>query len=293
MVNDFSLEEIQNYLAKNKSEFIENKLNKNNCVYVSKLPVELMEVRFRLSIYIDSDKISKITLVAVQKQKKAEYENKTTDEIHKKWLKSIYGNPNEEITYGCKYALEWAEISSEHDPRSGSDIIIVRYITNVSTVNHEQDYIQNIIKKINVNIIGGKKIPHSTSQPVIYQESGKYYLAVFVFFYTKEDIEAGAVDRPTIWALADIETGEIIEERQTKDKDFSQASYDVKYNVRSDAQFDTSKKYYDEAFAILDSVRTKIITSGKFYALEYKYYLDKILANIPKDYQGFYTDLSV
>ena len=152
---------------------------------------------------------------------------------------------------------------------------------------------KTVFSNILVNILNGAKIPHSTSQPVIYQESGKYYLAVFVFFYTKEDIEAGAVDRPTIWALADIETGEIIEERQTKDKDFSQASYDVKYNVRSDAQFDTSKKYYDEAFAILDSVRTKIITSGKFYALEYKYYLDKILANIPKDYQGFYTDLSV
>ena len=152
---------------------------------------------------------------------------------------------------------------------------------------------RDISLEIQMLILNGAKIPHSTSQPVIYQEKGKYYLAIFVFFYTKEDIEAGAVDRPTVWAIADIETGEIIEERQTKEIDFSDASYDAKYNVRSDAQYDTSKKYYDEAFAILDSVRTKIITSGKFYALEYKYYLDKILANIPKDYQGFYTDLSV
>lgn len=152
---------------------------------------------------------------------------------------------------------------------------------------------RDISLEIQMLILNGAKIPHSTSQPVIYQEKGKYYLAIFVFFYTKEDIETGAVDRPTVWAIADIETGGIIEEHQTKEIDFSDASYDAKYNMRSDAQYDTSKKYYDDAFAILDSVREKIISTGKLYKLEYKYYLDKILANIPKDYQRFYTDLSV
>lgn len=151
----------------------------------------------------------------------------------------------------------------------------------------------NISVLINKSIISGIKIPHSTSQPVVYKEFGKYYLAVFVFFYTKEDIEAGTVDRPSVWAIADIETGEIIKEYETKEKDFSDAPYDVKYNVRSDAQYDTSKEYYDKAFAILDSVREKLINSGKFYSLEYKAYLDRILANIPQDYQRFYRDLSV
>ncbi len=152
-------------------------------------------------------------------------------------------------------------------------------------------------KKVNSNIqrniLNGAKTPHSTSYPVIYKENGKYYLAVFVFFYSREDIEDGAVERPTMWAIADIETGEIIEERLTKDKDFSDASYDMKYNVRADEQYDTSKKYYDEAFAILDSCRSKIISTGKFYSGEYKFYLDKIVANIPKEYQRFYYDLSV
>ena len=147
--------------------------------------------------------------------------------------------------------------------------------------------------KIQKDILDGAKTPHSTSYPVIVFEKSKYYLAVFTFFFSREDIEKGAVERPSMWAIADIETGEIIEERQTKENDFSDASYDVKYNVRSDAQYDTSKKYYDDAFAILDSVRKKIISTGKLYKLEYKYYLDKILANIPKDYQRFYTDLSV
>lgn len=150
-----------------------------------------------------------------------------------------------------------------------------------------------INSKIQSNILNGSKIPHSTSYPVLYKENGKYYLAVFIFFFSREDIEAGAVERPTIWALADIETGEIIEEIHTKDKDFSDASYDMKYNVRADAQYDISKKYYDETFAILDSCRSKIISTGKLYPSEYKFYLDKIVANIPKEYQRFYRDLSV
>lgn len=142
-------------------------------------------------------------------------------------------------------------------------------------------------------ILNGVKTPHSTSYPVLYSENEKFYLAVFVFFYSREDIEAGVVERPTMWAIADIETGEIIEERLTKDRDFSDASYDTKYSVRADAQYDTSKKYYDETFAILDSCRSKIISTGKLYPREYKFYLDKIVANIPKEYQRFYRDLSV
>lgn len=150
-----------------------------------------------------------------------------------------------------------------------------------------------INKLINSNILSGSKIPHSTSYPVIRRENEKYYLAVFVFLFTREDIEMGKVDRPTVWAIADIKTGEIIEERQTKEKDFSSASYDIKYDVHADGQYDTSKKYYEKAFAILDSVREKIIKDGKFYRSEYQYYLDMILANIPKEYRRFYTDLSV
>ena len=120
------------------------------------------------------------------------------------------------------------------------------------------------------------------------------YLAFSIyFFFSREDIEKGTVERPTMWAIADIETGEIIEERQTKNKEFSDASYDVKYSASANAQYDTSKKYYTEAFAILDSCRSKIISTGKFYPGEYKFYLDKIIANIPKEYKRFYRDLSV
>ncbi len=142
-------------------------------------------------------------------------------------------------------------------------------------------------------ILDGKKIPHSTSRFVLHKEEEKYYLAVFVFYYEREDIERGTVNRPSTWALVDIETGEIVKVYETKDKDFSDAPYDVKYNVRTDGKYDTSKEYYDKAFTILDSVRSGIIKDGKFHKEEYQHYLNMILANIPKECQRFYADLSV
>ena len=150
------------------------------------------------------------------------------------------------------------------------------------------EVINGILQK---SVIDGKKIPHSTSYPVIIKENGKYYLATFTFFYSREDIEAGMVERPTMWAIADIETGKIIEERLTKDKDFSDASYDIKYNVRADGVYDTSKKYYDEAFAILDSCRSNgvIDTINIFRNIEnnnsYKYNREIIVNLFRSQYQ--------
>ena len=147
--------------------------------------------------------------------------------------------------------------------------------------------------KIQEEVLHGKKMAHSTSYPVVIMENGKYYLAVFIFFYSREDIEAGIVSRPTIWAIVDIETGEIIEERQTIITDFSDASYEVKYNIRSDRKYDTSKEYYENAFSILDVCRQSILNNRDLDKNQYKEYLQLIVANIPTEYQRFYFDLSI
>lgn len=150
---------------------------------------------------------------------------------------------------------------------------------------------ENVNKIIQHNILSGRKIPHSTSQPVIYKENNNYYLAVFVFFFNKEDIAAGKVDRPTIWAICDFETGEIIEERETRIIEFSDASYEVKYDVHTTGKIDTSREYYTEAFSILDEVRLKILNEKIFDYDKYQLYMKKILANIPNEYKRFYEEL--
>lgn len=150
-----------------------------------------------------------------------------------------------------------------------------------------------VFSNIQRDILGGQKVPHSVSRPVLYNEGGKLYLAVFVFFYTRDDIESGEVNRPSIWAKVDIESGKIIEEIYSKDREFSDASYDIKYNVRSNKTYDKSKEYYEKAFGLLDFVRNHYLLSGKILISEYEQYMQMILANIPDDYQRFYKDLSV
>lgn len=152
-------------------------------------------------------------------------------------------------------------------------------------------------KQVNANIqnnvLSRVKTPHSTSYPVIIEENGHFYLAAFIFLYSRKDIEEGMVERPTIWVVANIETGEIIEERHTLDNDFSDASYEVKYNIRSDKKYDTSKEYYNNAFSILDSCRKRVLEYGELERDEYGEYLHLIVANIPEEYQRFYYDLSI
>ena len=154
------------------------------------------------------------------------------------------------------------------------------------------DSMSNVMNRITASILNGEKIPHSVSRPVLYRNDGVLYLAVFVFFYNRDDIENGAVDRPTLWAIADLSTGEIIERFQSRDKDFSNASYDKKYNVRSEKKYDTSKEYYIKAYEILDKVRNHYLKTGEVLAADYDQYIQLILANIPDDYKRFYTDLS-
>ena len=152
---------------------------------------------------------------------------------------------------------------------------------------------QMINKNIQEKVLEEKKVSHSISYPVIYKEADKYYLAFFVFFFSKEDIEAGMVERPSMWGIADIENGELIAIRKTVENEFSKASYEVKYDVSSKIKYDTSKKYYDDDFEILDKCRFHLIEQNEMNMELYERYFDKIIANIPEAYQQFYRDLSI
>lgn len=156
-----------------------------------------------------------------------------------------------------------------------------------------------ISKDINIiiknTILGGVKVPHGASQPVIYQDpaDGRYYLAAFVFFFSGEDIRKGMVSRPSLWAIYDLETGDLIQRFSTKDKEFSDAPYNVKYDIHADGAYDTSAAYYNAAYDILDQVREKIISEGTLDRQLYDDYLRRVAFNIPESYQRFFYDLSV
>lgn len=153
------------------------------------------------------------------------------------------------------------------------------------------------LKQINTNIqktiLNHVKTPHSASRPVIFKENDTYYLASFIFFFTKGDIEQGRVKRPMMWAIFDLVTGELIEERHTNEIDFSNAPQDVTYDVRKNTHHHISRDYYDSAFDILESCRRKLIYKNKFDEQEYQQYLDAIMVDVPDEYKRFYNDLSI
>jgi hypothetical protein len=153
-----------------------------------------------------------------------------------------------------------------------------------------------INKRIQANIFEGRKIPHSTSYPVIYKEKNEYYLAVFVFLVHAENIKNGTVCRPDIWAIADIETGEILARRECKNMEFSNTDYGIRYDVSIDVgtnKYRVSADYYEHAFALLDAVRSDLLSTGRFHVIDYRDYLYQILGNTPDCYQQFYLDLSI
>lgn len=135
----------------------------------------------------------------------------------------------------------------------------------------------------------------SVSHPVIRYEDGKFYLAVFAFFYTKEEVANRAIPRPEYYGLADLETGELIATRKCKTKDFSNASFSRKYNISSAENAPkNSDDFLDETFVLLDNARQALQETGDpdVYMKPYKEYFERILQKIPKDYKRFYRDLS-
>lgn len=150
-------------------------------------------------------------------------------------------------------------------------------------------------------IMVGCKLPHDISLPVLCKIDGSFYIGVFVFFYTKEERDTMMIGRPTLWAIFDIKTGRLMEKYETCKRDFSDASYDKKYNITPDPEympdpewtFEDMHEYFLNAFNDFDEIRKEIIEFKDYDPVVYRRYIDEILARIPDDYQRFYRDLSV
>lgn len=153
--------------------------------------------------------------------------------------------------------------------------------------------IKELLPKFDLTVTAGEKIPHSTLQPVIHEENGKYVLAAFAFFYTRDDMKSGVFDRPSVWVACNLETGEDFIRYDCRERDFSDAPYEKKYDLHPDKTYDTTREYYSKAYKILDAVRQQYIEQNTINYALYKDYLSRIVANIPGDYKRFFYDMSI
>lgn len=171
---------------------------------------------------------------------------------------------------------------------------MIKNITFVCLNGEAKINMENTTEKINVNIttniLNNQKTPHANSVPVLRMENDKLYLATFTFFYNADELRSGMVRRPSLWALFDIETGNLIEKYYTPENDFSNYEYDKLYNISFNKKLHND--YYHSLNFLLDIIRQEYILNKTINEKLYNQYLEKILDTTPEEYQIFYKDLS-
>lgn len=97
--------------------------------------------------------------------------------------------------------------------------------------------------------------------------------------------------RPSYWCLVDVETGELIERYDCREKDFSSASFDDLIDISNPHQKQFTKEDIDELDRRFDNLRNACILNDKNVDRLYGLYLGKLFELTPVNYQKFYIEL--
>lgn len=151
--------------------------------------------------------------------------------------------------------------------------------------------IRTIIKELGRVALDGVKVPHTVSNPVLRKENGKWYIAFFVTFYNKGNLDNKTMPRPSYWCLADIETGELVKRYDCKEKDFSSASFDDLIDISDFNSNHFSKEDTEEFFRKFDNARNAYILNDNNGDRLYALYLRTLFEYTPVNYQIFYCEL--
>lgn len=152
--------------------------------------------------------------------------------------------------------------------------------------------IKTVVSKLNRAALGGAKIPHCVSNPVLRLEDNKLYIAAFVYTYNRENLQSNKMPRPIHWILADIESGDVIQEYDCRNKDFSDAEFDILYDLNDPNVKRPARDDFEKIYALFDEIRNESTENGLQTTDKYFDYLNRILEITPSNYQRFYKDLS-
>lgn len=150
---------------------------------------------------------------------------------------------------------------------------------------------QQIVRSMNQKILGGAKIPHTSSFPVLRKKDGKYVIALFTLLQTREQREQNKMQRPSYWCVADVQDGDNFVEYNCKENEFCTAPYDRLYNRGIPARAGNEQDI-KSLYAQLDEIRMNYVKSGVIDAFSYKRYLDELFKLIPSGQINFYRELS-
>jgi hypothetical protein len=152
--------------------------------------------------------------------------------------------------------------------------------------------IREVLASLKPKALGGVKIPHGMSNPVLRSVDGKVVIAVFIYTYNKENLDKGMMPRPAYWMTSDIATGEMLEHIDCRKNDFSGQSYDKLYSMTATKRGTVTAADFAELYGTLDAVRKEYAEAGNINKGLYDKYLNRILEITPDEYAVFYKDLS-
>ena len=153
--------------------------------------------------------------------------------------------------------------------------------------------ISEINRKAKRFIFGDIKIPSGISNPVLYSEDGKFYIAYFGYTFSKQNMTENRYSRPSRWILVDVETGELFKMFDCTEKDFSTQVFDKLYSLNDPKVKKGTEDYFKVMDMLFDTVRASVIYGNTFDNSTYQAYLNNLYAITPQEYRVFYKELSI
>lgn len=153
--------------------------------------------------------------------------------------------------------------------------------------------ISEINRKARRFIFGDIKIPSGISNPVLYSEDGKFYIAYFGYTYSKQNMTENRYSRPSRWILVDVETGELFKIFDCTEKDFSAQVFDKLYSLNDPKVKKGTEDYFKVMDMLFDTARASVIYGNTFDNSTYQAYLNNLYAITPQEYRVFYKELSI
>lgn len=152
--------------------------------------------------------------------------------------------------------------------------------------------VREILAVLKRKSLGGAKVPHFISNPVLRWIGDRLVIAVFINTYQKKDLDQMQMPRPTFWMIADIVSGELIDHYDCRKIEFSPQPYDVAYSIQSQASAAVSAEYLKAMYQLFDDIRNQYVNTGGLDAKRYAEYLAQVKNAVPPGYYVFYQDLS-
>lgn len=152
--------------------------------------------------------------------------------------------------------------------------------------------IQDVMRSLKAQALGGAKVLHTFSNPVVHKTTDGYCIAHFLSVYTKEQRDSLLLPRPGVWILADLITGKQIREISCGKLDFSQQPKDALCRAGLPEGTAPTKETFEELFRLFDLVRQRYADTGVLDAFTYRAYFRKMLGCVPEDFRVYYQELS-